>query len=291
MTIEENAIAATRHLVTSLGLDCTPRIIADRSNLVLALDPHPLVARVAMSTSLTRVGLEWLTREVEIAAHLDRRGVPVTLPATSIGHGPFERDGYIVSFWQREEASPVLDAAEAGARLARVHRALESFDTTRLPEWGVFHEAERMLERACTNGVLATAESTRVRDAWPIGHEIVVSSRARSASFQAVHGDAHFGNVFATTRGPLWTDWEDACVAPVEWDIATLQSRHTTFGEERDLLEPALAAYDLDYDRALADDLVIVRNLQVIVWLSVFAERQPELVERVRARLARLLIR
>jgi hypothetical protein len=216
MSAVTHALAATMSLARSFGIEAELRVIADRSNLVLALDPHPIVARVAMSTSLTRVGMTWLAREIEIARHLDHEGVPVTRPSAALPPGPHEQDGFFVSFWEREDAAPELDAREAGARLAHVHRALVRFDAARLPEWGVFHEAASMLERAYGNGVLDASESRRLARAWERGSAIVASARARSVSFQAVHGDAHFGNVFATRRGPLWTDWEDACVAPVE---------------------------------------------------------------------------
>jgi predicted trehalose synthase len=33
-----------------------------------------------------------------------------------------------------------------------------------------------------------------------------------------VHGDSHPGNVLWTRSGPLWGDWEDAHLAPLEWD-------------------------------------------------------------------------
>lgn len=285
MLTVESAIAAAISLAADHGLAVSPRVIADRSNLVLALDPHPIVARVAMSTSLTRVGMTWLAREIAITDHLHRAGVPVTRPSVAIAPGPHERGGWVVSFWELEAAVPELDASVAGARLADVHRALARFDASRLPEWGVVKEAESILERACSSGVLDASESRRLLRAWDRGRAIVAAAKARSCSFQAVHGDAHFGNVFATTRGPLWTDWEDACVAPVEWDIATLRSRNVMFGEEADRLVPAIAAYDGAFDESLARDLVTVRNLQVIPWLAVFAERQPELAHRARARL------
>lgn len=90
----------------------------------------------------------------------------------------------------------------------------------------------------------------------------------------------------ATARGAVWTDWEDAFVGPVEYDIACLRSKLDLFGEEKEGIEAMLSAYDADYDRALAADLGLVRNVQVIVWLALFAERQPELLPRMRARIA-----
>lgn len=40
-----------------------------------------------------------------------------------------------------------------------------------------------------------------------------------------VHGDSHPGNVLWTSGGPLWSDWEDAHLAPLEWDLACLVAR------------------------------------------------------------------
>lgn len=131
-------------------------------------------------------------------------------------------------------------------------------------------------------------ELARLERAWERGERIVASARSRTASFQAVHGDAHLGNVLSTSRGAVLTDWEDAFLGPVEWDLATFVSRARTFGEENAFVEAAMRAYDGDADAALVEELVLVRNLQVIPWLAAFGERQPEVLERMRARLARL---
>ena len=39
---------------------------------------------------------------------------------------------------------------------------------------------------------------------------------------QPLHGDAHPGNVIATREGLAWIDFEDACLGPVECDLATM---------------------------------------------------------------------
>lgn len=284
----ERAITLGRALGARLGLECTPRVLADRSHVVLALSPHPIVARVAVATSITRVGVEWLAREVAVAEHLDAAHVPVTRPATSVHPGPYAVEEAIVSLWQRETIVPLLDARLAGARLAAAHRALRTFDASRLPVWGVIEEARAVLPRATASGLLDAGEVRRLEAGWARGEALVAASGARSVSFQPVHGDAHLGNVFGTERGPLWTDWEDACIAPLEWDLATLVARNVMFGEEAEVLPEVLAGYDLDYDRALARELVGLRNLQVVPWLVVFAERQPELIARARKRLSKV---
>src|SRR5262249_20803452 len=38
----------------------------------------------------------------------------------------------------------------------------------------------------------------------------------------AIHGDPHLGNVLMSSSGPRWTDWESACIGPLEWDLTCL---------------------------------------------------------------------
>ena len=286
----EAAIDAVRGLARELGLEVVPEVLADRSNLVLSLAPTSCVARVAMATSASRVGMEWIGREVAIARHLAASGAFVTRPAAHVDPGPFVREGLVISLWERETLrEPSEDHALAGARLAEAHRALRSLPAGVVPEWGAWSEARAALGRA-REGALRGAELSRVLNAWDHGERVVASAASRTASLQAVHGDAHLGNVLWSERGPIWTDWEDAFIGPVEWDIACLLSKAELFGEERDAISATRSGYDEPLDEALVQDLALVRNLQVIPWLAVFAERQPELVPRMRARIERLPI-
>ena len=94
---------------------------------------------------------------------------------------------------------------------------------------------------------------------------------------QPIHGDAHLGNVLA---GGRWLDFDEACLGPPEWDLACLRHRAVVFGEIRDEIESALAAYG-DYDEAAVaacDPLVV---LFTAMWSLV---AQPE-HSRTRARL------
>ena len=275
-----------RELSASLGLSSTPRVIADRSNLVLALDPHPVVARVAMATSAVRVGIVWLRREVEITRFLGPS--LATQPATEIDAGPHDLGDLVVSFWRRETLRDDLDPLAAGATLAACHRALASYPKDALPYLGAWEEARAVASRASASPHLDAHDRGVLSRAHDRAERIVETIPARTASMQAVHGDAHLGNVLATSRGTLWTDWEDAFVGPIEHDLACLRSRAELFGEQRDEIERACAAYDLPYDHDLVRELGVVRNVQVIVWLAIFAERQPELAPRLRARLSKL---
>ena len=39
---------------------------------------------------------------------------------------------------------------------------------------------------------------------------------------QTLHGDAHPGNLIATRNGLVWIDFEDVCLGPLEWDLASI---------------------------------------------------------------------
>jgi aminoglycoside phosphotransferase (APT) family kinase protein len=282
----ERAMAMVRAVAGEHGLDVTPVPIADRSNLVLRLEPHPIVARVAMATSRVRIGMAWLKREVEISQFLAARGAPVTRPSAKLDAGPVERGGLVVSFWELETVTPnSADPLEAGIALGEVHAGLASYPRDALPEWGSFEETREVMAHVRTSPLVGRAELRRLERAFERAEGIVISAWSRTASFQAVHGDAHIGNVMATARGAIWTDWEDAFLGPIEWDLACLRSRLVLFGEDREDIERMTSAYTGEWDRGLAVDLGLVRNVQVIPWLAVLAERHPDLLGRMRARI------
>ncbi len=281
------ALQVVIELALEQGLACVPETLAERSNLVLRLSPHRIVARVALAESAVRAGTAYLAREVSLSRFLTARGRRVTRPSERIAPGPFERGGLVVSFWELEDVRPEpADPQLAGAELAALHCALRDYPAESLPVWGAWTEASAALDRALRSATLDAGERRRLERAWTRGEAIVERSARESQSFQAVHGDAHVRNVISTASGPLWTDWEDAFLGPVEYDIAALRSRLELFGEEREAIESMCAAYDGPLDPALVRELGLVRNLQVIPWLAVFAERDGSLLPRMRARIA-----
>lgn len=123
----------------------------------------------------------------------------------------------------------------------------------------------------------------RSLDAAEVGEQ-----RAREAldaaglAVRALHGDAHAGNLLRTPDGPLWTDFEDTCRGPVEWDLACLAcGRGPGAG--------ALAAYGRRPDDPELAPFVEARSLQLAVWTGFVAQRRPELRERAREQLDALL--
>ncbi len=93
-----------------------------------------------------------------------------------------------------------------------------------------------------------------------------------------LHGDAHTGNVLMTPKGPRWTDFEDVCVGPVEWDLASM-----TVSDE------ALDAYPGPLDRVLLEECRDLRRLQILASLLVEDSDEAALHESITARLQQRL--
>lgn len=281
-----DALDALRRWLAVRDIDAALTVLADRSNLVVALGELPLVARIAMATSTSKVGVEWWTRERDVARHLTPALAPQ--PATSLEPGPHAIEEWVVSFWERVDTHHARDPDAAGRSLAACHRRLASFPHAALPRLGAWTEALAVRTRALAHPRLTRHEVASIDSAIDRAARTLDDAVASTASFQPLHGDAHLGNVLFTERGALWTDWEDAFVGPIEYDLACLRSKAELFDEDREAIDAATRAYDLEVDHDLVRRLGLVRNVQVILWLLVFAERQPDLVDRARARIARL---
>ncbi|MBX3229103.1 MAG: phosphotransferase [Labilithrix sp.] len=178
---------------------------------------HRLLRDGFYNLRLRRVGMAWLRREVGLA--LPRRG----------GHRRHAADrrpvrarrlrGQLLASRSGRERRARPGRRRQGA-LARARRARalrrRAAGVGRL-RGGATRARARAHERHDDGG------GARVERAWEAAERVVAGARGRSASFQAVHGDAHIRNVLATARGVLWTDWEDAFLEPIEFDLACLR--------------------------------------------------------------------
>ena len=204
-----DAVAASVACARAVGLPADdPEVIAEGYSVRVHLRPAPVVTRVVtLGRQLRAEPLPWLEREVSVAQFLADRGVPVVAPWSE--PGPYVADGLEVSLWQwvEHDASEV-PPARFGAMLGVMHEALATYPGD-LP----------VLVGPLTD--IATAmtvsdDSTLHR----VAQELV--PLALSWPRRPLHGDAHTGNVLMTPGGPLWTDFEDVCVGPVEWDLASM---------------------------------------------------------------------
>jgi Phosphotransferase enzyme family len=263
-----------------------PVVLRDLSNLLVDLRPSPVVARVSTTTAAARDGgRDWLVREVEVARFLVSRGAPVVPPAEVPPPGPHVHAGWAITFWRHVDHDPArpLSADEVGEALGTLHQALAPYPGDLPSLADVLDEAAGLIGRISEG--LRAGEPERLRGALT---RVRGELTATSLEERPLHGDAHAGNLLRTRSGALWTDLEDTCRGPVEWDLACLVANARVLGLDPAPGAAALAAYGRDPADPALDAFVEARALQVAVWTAFMAERHPELRERARQRLASL---
>lgn len=280
--VSERALRAAEECASALGLRFSRAfVLRDSCNLIVWLDPLPVVARVSTVTATVRSGQDWLAREVAVASFLAAAGMPVVAPSDLVDAGPHEWDGLTLTFWElAEEVGGPLDAERAGRGLRECHEALESFDgEVELPRFGGLVEMQSILERLAEMDALAEGDARALREA---GSDALARVEALELPMQPVHGDAHLGNVLNTARGPLWNDWEDAHLAPRAWDLGCLHAHGRVLGRDDDPILRAQRGYGPALDEDVLEAFVDARRFQVTVWSVVMwhAGHAPaELVE------------
>lgn len=240
-----------------------PRVLRDLTNVVVHLTPSSVVARLPVTFARLR-GREWIEAELALVAGLRDRGLPVAGPTKAVASGPHERDGFLVTLWDHVEHDPdsPLDAAAAGTALRGIHEALAEIPSTGLEHYARFDELVALVASLR----LEPAERRVLERGLDASAEVVASI---AVPLQPVHGDAHLGNVLRTRRGPVWNDFENACLGPRELDLAGLTIRGTPEGAE------AVAAYG-EHDTDLVRRLIPVHALFLAAWTCALAERAPQ---------------
>lgn len=264
---------------TALAYGITPDrcdILQNSSTLVLRLT-ETLVARVVQDRDGPRQGTEWFARENAIAQHLTRHGAPVIPLHPDLPPGPHEHLGYPLNFWEfvtRTEAEP--DPREIGLTLKMCHEVMKTFPEP-LPHLAILSESlaildDRPLFHAETQNMLRQHLQTSVQ---------VLADYPQ----QPLHGDAHAGNLMQTTRGLLWTDWEDTFAGPVEWDLASIIWNALLLDHDHATVSAIREAYGPVDEKALQQCL-IARAAVITVWYPILYPNPNE--DRQRKHQARI---
>jgi aminoglycoside phosphotransferase (APT) family kinase protein len=236
-----------------------PTVLNDLFSLMVHLKPAPVVARVATCMPRLRTPIEdWLEREIAVTTYLAQQGAPVVTPSRELPPGPHERDGYWMSFWTYVEPDPdrTPTTDDCSAMLVDLHATLSVYpgelpmlcadDVPRGLEMS--HRAANFLDDSDADLLRASAE--RLRPLW----------EAPGGEVRPLHGDVHPGNLIAARGGEMmWIDFEDVCLGPPEWDLATMMD------------EEAVAKYH-DPDSEILARCTELRTLQVALALIVFRE-------------------
>ena len=219
-------------------------MLRDLTNLIVHLRPAPVVARVQLTLGALR-GLAWARAEIDAARFLTAAGAPVAPPAHDVDPGPHEVDGLLVTFWAYVDHDPALaDAALAGRSLRDLHDAFAGYDGE-LPTCDRLDEVRRLLDEP---ELRAFADRLPPLDGRPI------------------HGDAHLKNVLWTRDGPLWSDLENVCRGPREFDLACLRFRPSAE------VDAALAAYG-EHDADAIERALVYVTLFLAAVTPLVAER------------------
>jgi Phosphotransferase enzyme family len=277
MELSERAWRAALAVARAHGLPTRgARVVRDVTNVLVHLAPAPVVARVPVTLVRLR-GLDWVEQHVRLADFLARAGAPVAALAADVAPGPHAYDGLHVTFWAYVDHDPArFDPVAAGRSLRVLHAALAGWCEP-LPTCDRLGEVGRLLGSLRPSALVSAEELDQLR-----------KLRARLAPLpgRPVHGDAHFGNVLWSPAGPLWTDLENACAGPVEWDLACLAWRGDPGTDE------ALVAYGA-YDEARLRAVMPALSLFLAAWTVALVERVPTegAIEEARRRIRRALAR
>ncbi|HZD48805.1 MAG TPA: phosphotransferase [Silvibacterium sp.] len=272
--LTRRALIAAVSLAGDLGLRCeTPDILADGSNVLVHLAPAPVVARVATTTALVRKPVrQWMRIDLDMAEYLAGLQFPVVPPSRELPPGPHTHDGLTLTFWEyvEHDRNYTASAAETGRLLRELHSALRGYPGELSP-LSPFAEIPRCLDEVERWKAIDDADLAMLRRGFAVVASEIDTLRLPE---QPLHGDAHKKNVLKTSHGLRWTDFEDACSGPLEWDLACFVR---TSGEDR---STALAAYGGDVDQDRLAPFFAARDLQGAVWGAILATRFPDRRER-----------
>jgi Phosphotransferase enzyme family len=256
-----DAVAASVACAAVLGLPTdNPVVVAEGYSVRVRLDPAPVLTRVVTVGRILRGDpLPWMQREVAVSRFLAAAGAPVVPPWPDAG--PHAACGLEVSLWQWLEPVPLaVSPAVYGVLLKELHDALEGYDAELPVLVGPLTDIATAL-RTSDDPVLAEAADRLVPLAltWPR---------------RPVHGDAHTGNVLTTRSGPRWTDFEDICLGPLEWDLAS-----------QTLTAAFIDAYPGEIDRTRLEECRDLRCLQILATILTDDIQDAGLYDQITARL------
>lgn len=279
----QNAINAACEVAKQQGLKFDEAVVLqDKSNLVVHLRPAPVVARVATTTGTVRFGDAWFAKEVAVASYLATAGAPVVSPSNIVSPGPHQHNGLVLSFWEFvEEVDELPDANIAGQALRECHAALVDFGGE-LTILDPLSESESLLLSLISQGAFSLSDSQMLQ---AVNHKLKNRFQQLQLPMQPLHGDSNFSNVLNTTRGVLWTDWEDTFIGHIAWDIACLIASSHVFGTDMERATAAFAGYGLAIDNELLNLFIEARTFQTALWNFIIGQQNPQSLERLEVRL------
>ncbi|MGW7682024.1 phosphotransferase [Kribbella sp. NPDC054772] len=284
----ETAVQAAATAAHNLGLTVTdPTVLYTAFSTVVHLKPTSVVARVPMNLpdglKEPEPAVRRQQRELDVVAWLAEQGFPVVPPSPLVPREPVTQDGLSMTFWTYVEVDQAAEPDYYGAttRVPELHARLADYPG----------ELPWMTPLRLIGPGLATVEAVpdlleqedveRARAEWKVLEPVLTSRSAFEAAFpsatiQPLHGDAPSWNLITTVDGPLWADFEDVGLGPIEWDLAG-------FGPDlcKAYDEGAQARGLPTLDPQIQQVMDLVRALQVLV-CTPLVPQMPALADGIR---------
>jgi hypothetical protein len=252
--ISVRAMEAAILVAHRLGIECAgAKLLRHSAHTTVGLFPSDIVARVRRAER-PEAG-RGLRRELAVAVHLMGKAAPVVGPTMEILPGPYFHDGFGLTLWRFiahvpadfDNQAHVVSAAKA---LRRIHDALADFPGE-LPSYrSKLNECRTLLDDETALTALPRADRTFLLVLYD---RLIAALDAISLTPVPIHGDAGAHNVFMTSQGARYGDFEDVSIGPREWDIGFLPP---------DIDLTAFSPIDWDLFCILSD----LRSLCVSVW-------------------------
>lgn len=245
------AVAAAMSTASAAGLAVDDAVVLNDSNrLVIRLTPCDIVARVTPMTHHAGHHMS-AEREVELVNRLAQTGSPVAALDPRVEPRVFVHDGFKISMWTYFEPveSPALPPAGYAQALGRLHAGLRQVDFT--PPHVMDRVAAVQQDVAGRDVAPDLADADRALLASTL-RDLQRSIVSRRLPEQLLHGEPHRWNVLNTKNGPLFMDFENTALGPVEYDLAWVpkvvsdryrDADQDLVGECRGLVLAMVAAY------------------------------------------------
>ena len=275
------AVAAGR----DLGLEITEgEVLYELFSVVVHLKPSPVVARVPTVLPHTTTPESLARRqqqELDVAQWLHDQGTPVIPPSPLVPREPVQRDGFSITFWPftDEDKSKEPDYVKNSELSADLHAALKTYpgelDFLSSAEPRFVREGLKRLEG---RDIVTPEDLARAKRDWEVLESLVSDENEFRKAFpgidlQPIHGDSPPANIFASTNGPLFSDFELITRGPVEWDLGGLGPEHEA-AYDRSAAKNGLRPLDKEVLRFVN----AVGAIRVIAYLSC-ADQLPAMVE------------
>lgn len=245
---------AAIRVARELGIDCRePTILHHSQHVSIRLFPSDVVARVLKAEQPEAD--KQLRRELAVARHLVEKGAPVVGAVSTVPAGPYFDGEFGLTLWRFVEHVAAdgdnrEHMASAASALRQVHAALADFPG-KLPSFKIkIAKCRDLLEDESALPALPVADRIFLLELYT---RIMVALDALPMRLVPIHGDAGPHNVFITSEGARYSDFENVSLGPREWDIGFL------------LPESGLSAFE-PVNRDLFSVLADLRSLCVSVW-------------------------